>query len=95
MPGQRVQPGQRLVEDQQPGPPGQGEGERELGLLAAGQLADFAVQRDAQFLQPGLGALLVPAPVHVPGQVQHVGHGQVLVQRRVLGHERDLVQRGQ
>ena len=95
MPGQRVEAGQRLVEDKQPGPPGQGEGERKLRLLAAGQLADPAVQRDAQFLQPGLCALLVPAVVQVPGQVQHVGRGQVLVQGRVLGHERDLVQRGQ
>jgi hypothetical protein len=39
MPRQRVEAGQRLVEDQQPGPPGQGESERELGLLAAGRSA--------------------------------------------------------
>jgi hypothetical protein len=37
--GQRVQRGDRLVEQQQLGPLGDAEGERELGALAAGQLA--------------------------------------------------------
>jgi RimJ/RimL family protein N-acetyltransferase len=35
VPGQWVEAGQRLVEDQQPGPPGQREGEGKLRLLAA------------------------------------------------------------
>ncbi len=37
---------------------------------------------------------LVEAPVQVAGQVDHVRDRQVLVQRRVLGDERDPVQRG-
>ena len=36
--GERVEAGDRLVEDQQLGPFGDGEGEGELGALAAGQL---------------------------------------------------------
>ena len=37
--GQRVERGDRLVQDQQLGPLGQAQGEGELGALAAGQLA--------------------------------------------------------
>jgi hypothetical protein len=44
--------------------------------------------------QPGPGIRLVEAPVQVGRQVQHVRGGQVLVQRRVLGDERDAVERG-
>ena len=92
-PGHRVQRGQRLVQHQQPGAPGQGHGQRELGLLAAGQLARLPVQRDAQLSQPGLGPRLIPLPVQVAGHPQHGGHRQVRVQRRVLRHERGPVQR--
>ena len=92
VPGQRIERGQRLIQDQQVGSPGQGHGERELRLLAAGQLADLLLQRDAELGQPGLRPPLVPAPVQVAGDVQHVGDRQVLVQRRVLGHEGDPVQ---
>ena len=38
-PGERVQRGDRLVEQQQPGPLGQGQRQRDLGPLAAGQRA--------------------------------------------------------
>ena len=38
-PGQRVEAGHRLVEEQQLGLLGEGEGQRQLGALAAGQLA--------------------------------------------------------
>src|SRR5216683_8218832 len=64
--------GQRLIEHEQVGSPGQSHGERELRLLAAGQLADLLLQRDVQLGQPGLRPLLVPAPVQVAGDVQHV-----------------------
>ena len=37
--GQRVEAGHRLVEDQQLGPLGDGQGQRELGPLAARELA--------------------------------------------------------
>ena len=38
-PGQRVQAGHRLIQDEQPGPLGQGHGQGELGSLSPGQLA--------------------------------------------------------
>jgi hypothetical protein len=71
LPGQWVEHGQRLVEDEQPWPPGQRHGQRELRLLAAGQLAHLLAQRDAELAQPGLRVWLVGAPVQVPGQVQY------------------------
>ena len=37
-PGERIEAGERLVEEQDPGPRPEGEGEPDLGLLAAGQL---------------------------------------------------------
>ena len=51
-PGQRVQRGDRLVEQQQPGLLGQGQGQRHLGPLAPGQRARRPVQRDVQRPQP-------------------------------------------
>ena len=94
VPGHRVQHRHRLIQHQQPRPPGQRQGQRELRLLAAGQPAGLPLQRDAELGQPGLRVGLVEAPVQVAGQVQHVRGRQVLVQRRVLGDERDAVQRG-
>ena len=50
-------------------------------------------QRYAQDRLDRLGIPLVPAPVQVAGDMQHVGDGQVPVQRRVLGDEADVVER--
>ena len=72
LPGHRVERGKRLVEHQQRGAAGQRDRQRELGLLAAGQLADLLAERDLELPEPVLGAPLVPAPVQVAGQVQHV-----------------------
>ncbi len=74
--GQRVKRGQGLIEDEQPGPSGQRQGQRELGNLATGQPACLLLHRDAELGQPGLCVALVEAPVQVPGQVQHVRGGQ-------------------
>jgi hypothetical protein len=63
VPCDRVQPCQRLVEQQQPGPPGQRQGERKLRLLAAGQLAGLAPGRDAEAGQALIGEPLIPLVV--------------------------------
>ena len=75
--------------------PGQRQGQRELRLLTTRQLACFAFERDPQFAEPGLGVGPVEVSVQVAGQVQHVGSRHVLVERRVLGDERDAVQGGE
>jgi DNA-binding CsgD family transcriptional regulator len=72
LPGHRVERGQRLVEHQQLGPPGQRDRQRELRFLPAGQIADPLVQRYLERLEPVKRPPLVPAPVEVTGQVQHV-----------------------
>jgi hypothetical protein len=92
VPGQRVEHGQRLIQHQQLRVPGHRQGERQLGLLAAGQLADLPVQPDAELSQPGPGERQVPVPVEAAGNLQHVGDGQVAVQRGVLRDETDAVQ---
>ena len=94
MSGQRVERRHRLVQDEEPWPPGQSEGERELRLLTARQLASLPVQRDAQVGQAGFGIALIEVPIQVAGQVQHVGDREVVVQRGVLGYEGDAVERG-
>ena len=51
-PGERVEAGDRLVEDQQLGALGEPEGERELGALAAGELARLLREVEAEPLDP-------------------------------------------
>ena len=93
VPGERVEHRHRLVEHKELGTPGQRKRQRELRLLAAGQLAGPASQRDAQLVQPSLGKSGIEPPVQIAGHVQQVGRGEVLVEGRVLSDERDAVQR--
>ena len=65
-PGQRVEARDRLVEDQQLGPLGEAEGQRELGALAAGELAGLLARVEAEPLDPARGQRVVPARVE-PG----------------------------
>ena len=93
--GDRVQRGHRLIEEQEPRPAGQRQRQRQLGLLAARHLPRLAVQRDAELAQAMLGVVLVEAAIQVPRLMQQVGGREVLVERRVLCHEGDLVDRGE
>ena len=90
--GDRVEHRHRLIEHEEARVAGQRQGQRELGLLPARQLARLALLRDAQLGQPGLGVGLVELPVEIAGEMQHVGGREVLVQRRVLGDEGDAVE---
>jgi hypothetical protein len=80
--GNRVEHRHRLVQHEQPRPPGQRQGHRELRPLAAGQLPGFPLQRDAELAQPGFRVVLVEAPVQVAGQVQEVPITTQVVGRR-------------
>jgi hypothetical protein len=86
-PGERVQARHRLVQQQQVRPLGEGERERDLRSLAAGQPADAAVQRDAQVAQPVAGQHGVPSPVQPAAHRDVLGRGEVRVERGVLRHE--------
>src|SRR4029450_14161840 len=89
-PGQRVQAGPRLVQQQQLRPFGQGQRQGDLGALPAGQGANPAVQRDGKPLQPALGQGLVETAVELGAQGQVLGGGEVAGQGGVLGDEADL-----
>jgi hypothetical protein len=72
LPGERIQAGQRFVEQQQPRTARDGQRQRELCLLAAGQPARLAAQGDAKGGQAGPGELTVPSGVHRLGYPQQV-----------------------
>ena len=55
----------------------------------------FCRKRDAELAEAILGVTLVEAAVEVARHMEQVGSREVLVERRVLGHERDPVERGQ
>ena len=75
-----------------PRPLGQGERQRDLGPLAAGQRAHPLVQRDPQAAKPGPHRIAVPARVEVGADADVVLRGQPPVQRDLLGQEADLGQ---
>src|SRR5207249_513939 len=87
--GQWIEAGHRFVEEQQVGPFGHGEGQGELGALAAGELAGLLPRVQVEPPDPVGGQLVVPARVEVGAEAQVVGDGQVRVGGRVLGDETD------
>lgn len=91
-PGQRIEAGHRLVEQQQPGLLGQRQSERHLGPLPAGEFADRLVGRYPELRQPGPGQRRVPPPVQLAAGDDQLGGGEVPVQRGVLGDEPDVGQ---
>ena len=72
------------------GPLGDGEGERELGSLAAGELSGALGRIEADLADATPGHLNVPARVEPRAQAQVIGDRQPGVGRRVLGHEPHL-----
>ena len=91
-PGERVQAGDRLVEQQQLGPLGDREGQGEPGPLPAGQGAGPLPRVQAELPDPALGQLAVPARVEPAAHAQMAGHGKPRVGRGVLGDEADCAQ---
>ena len=65
-PGQGVETGDRLIEQQKLGALGHGQGEGELGPLPSGELAGFLVGVETEVLDAALGQGVVPAGVE-PG----------------------------
>ena len=88
-PGERVERGDGLVEQQQLGPLGERERERDLRLLAAGELADLLVERQPQALDPLAGDRVVPARVQLAAELERLADREALVQRVLLGDEAD------
>ena len=93
LPCQRIQTGHRLVQHQQIGPLGQRQRERHLGLLPSGERAGAGVQRNAQLGQAPCGQFVVEAHVARAAEAQQIRHGELAVERVVLGEETDAGQR--
>lgn len=74
VPGERVEVGHRLVEQQQLGPLAEGEGEGDAGALAAREGADTGAERHLAGPDDPLGQRLVPARVELTAQPQRLGH---------------------
>ena len=74
--GQRVQAGHRLVQDQQLGTLGDGQGQRELGALPAGQGAGLLAGIQVQLLDPAARQPGVPVRVEVCAEIQVIGDRQ-------------------
>lgn len=90
VPYERIEAGQRLVQQQEFGPPGEGEGEPEEGALPAGEGADPGAEGHPALLDDALGAPPVPAAgVELAAQPQRVGDRQPGVERLALGEVGD------
>ena len=83
--GDRVEAEGRVVEEEELGLLGQGEGEHDQALLAAGELAEALVQRDAEAVEPAAEAGGVPAAVE---RADEAAEGVDLHRRRRIGRFR-------
>ena len=88
-PRQRVEARHRLVEDEQLRPFRHGQGQGELGALAAGELAGSLAAVEAECRDPAVGEAAIPARVQPRAEAQMVRDGQVRIRRCVLGDESD------
>ena len=87
--GERIERGDRLVENQKLRPFRQREGERDLRLLAPREASDPLAERQAEVGDPLAREVVVPRRVELAAELQRVGHGEALVQRVLLGDEAD------
>ena len=83
----RVERCHRLVEQQQSWLLGERQRERDLCLLAAGELTDLLLRGQAETLDSHRSQLLVPARVELAPVRECLGDRQVSVQRVVLRDE--------
>src|SRR5438105_5416268 len=88
-PRERVEAGNRLVEQKQLGSLGERDGERDLRSLSARQLADLALEWDPQLAEALLRPRLVEMRVQVAAERQRVGDAEAAIERRVLRDEAD------
>jgi hypothetical protein len=87
VPGEGVQAGDRLVEQEKLGRLGGRQGEGELGPLPAGQRPGPLPPVKAELADAARGELAVPALVEPRSRAQVPGDGKPPVDRRVLGDE--------
>jgi hypothetical protein len=79
VPCKRIESGERLVEHEEIGMASERESERELGLLATGELAYLVIRSYLELVKASLGECCVEAPVQVAGNDEHRSNREVLV----------------
>jgi hypothetical protein len=94
VPGERVQRGDGLVEQQQPGPLGQRQCQCHLGALPPGQRAHRLAEGNVEALQPLPYGRGVPVGVEVRADADVVLGGHAPVERDLLGEEADVGEEG-
>src|SRR5262249_49843779 len=92
-PGEGIERGEWFVEHHDGGSLRQGEDERYLRLLAAGEFAGAFVEGDTEPREALFGPVVVPTGVEFGAHGQHVGDGEAAVERVVLRHVADPRQR--
>jgi hypothetical protein len=90
---QRVEAGDRFVQQEQLGSFGHGERERELGLLSAGEGAGALPRIESELRDALAGERVVPTLVQPLAHSQVLCHCQSGIRRVVLGEEPDPPQR--
>ena len=88
-PGQRIEAGHGLVEDKELGTLGHGQGQRQLGLLAARQRAGSLLGVEVEVVDPPAGQVVVPPGIHVRAEAEVVLDGEAGIGGSVLRHEAD------
>jgi len=76
-PGEGVEAGDRFVEDEQVGSFRNGQGQRELRALSAGELPGLLGRVEAELGDPVVGKLLIPTGVGVGAETQVIGEDTV------------------
>jgi hypothetical protein len=91
-PGQGVEAGHGFIQDEQIRSFRDGQGQRELGALPAGQFPGLLGRVEAESGDPVVGQLPIPAGVGVGSEPQVVGDRQARIGGGVLGDEAHLGQ---
>src|SRR5713226_5299826 len=91
--GQRVETGERFIQQEQVRALCQGQYERYLRLLPAGELARGAIKGNAQLLHARPRQRVIPARVQLASQRQQVRDGEVLIERVILRDKAQARQR--
>jgi len=88
-PGEGIERGQRLVQQQDARPLGQRKAERDLGLLPARQRLHRTVERHPQPREPLLRSASIPPAVEMGADPEVLGGRQLPVQVDVLSQKAD------
>ena len=85
----RVQPQRRVVEDQQFGIGGHGQGQRDLGPLAVGEPPNLGPPRKLEMIEDLFQQVAVPVAIERAGEAHRLAHGHPRIQGVAFGQVGD------